>query len=48
MFDVIRANRDRVRTEHIMPRTTWRSGRTIRADQLTPRQARPVDELVRD
>jgi len=48
MFDVIGANRGRVRTEHILPTTTWRSGRTIRADEVTPRPARPVDELVRD
>jgi UDP-sulfoquinovose synthase len=48
MFGAISANRDRVAVEHILPRTTWRSGHTIRADQMPPRQARPVDELVRD
>jgi UDP-sulfoquinovose synthase len=26
MFDVIRRNRDRVITDHILPRTTWRAG----------------------
>ena len=48
MFDVIGANRDRVAVEHIMPRTTWHGGRPVRAAALAPRQARPVDELVRD
>jgi hypothetical protein len=48
MFDAIGANRDRVAVEHILPKTTWRSTRPIRVDEVTPRQARPVDELVRD
>jgi UDP-sulfoquinovose synthase len=48
MFGVIGANRDRVAVEHIMPKTTWRGSRAIRAGEVPPRPARPVDELVRD
>ena len=48
MFDAIGANRDRVAAEHILPKHSWRGGRPILAHQVTPRQARPVDDLVRD
>jgi UDP-sulfoquinovose synthase len=48
MFEVIIRNRDRVRPEHIMPRTTWRGSRPLQASGMPPRQVRPADELVKD
>jgi UDP-sulfoquinovose synthase len=48
MFGVIAANKHRVITSHIMPRTNWRGARQAIGASALPKQAAAADQLVRD